>query len=241
MRSRVRASPCVTRLRLDAALYTPAPPRLPGTNGRPRKKGTRLPTLQQVLQDKATCWQRLTVTGWYGEGDRDVDVGTGTCVWYHTGLSAVPIRWVLLRDPAGRFAPQALLCTDATQTPLTIVQWFVKRWQVEVTFEEARARLGVESQRQWSEQAIARTTPCLFGLFSLVTLLADRIAGNGTLPLRQDAWYAKQQPTFADALAAVRQHYWEHVGFRVSGRKRHGHKLAAQLRECLTYVLCHAA
>jgi hypothetical protein len=231
----------VTRLRLDAALYEPAPFRPPGTNGRPRKKGKRLPTPRRVLADSATRWQRLTVPGWYGEGDRVIEIHSRTAVWYHTGLSPVPIRWVLIRDPQQRFDPQALLCTDLRQTPLSMVSWFVQRWQVEVTFQEARKHLGVETQRQWARQAITRTTPCLLAVFSLVTLLADRLVRQGTLPLPQDAWYSKARPTFADAWAAVRQHYWRHRGFRVSSRKDHMGKLPPALRESLLYVLCRAA
>jgi DDE superfamily endonuclease len=231
----------VTRLRLDAALYEPAPFRPPGTNGRPRKKGKRLPTLRHLLHRKATRWQRLLVPGWYGKGDRVIEICSRTAVWYHTGWPPVPIRWVLIRDPAQRFDPQALLCTDLTQSPLTIVSWFVLRWQVEVTFQETRRTLGVETQRQWNDLAIARTTPCLLGMFSLVTLLADRLVRPGMLPLPQDAWYAKKRPTFADALAAVRQHYWTQRDFRVSGRKKQVQKLSSTLRECLTYALCRAA
>jgi hypothetical protein len=230
----------ITRLRLDAALYAPAPFRPPGTNGRPRKKGQRLPTLKQVLHHRTTSWQRLTMPGWYGEGDRVVDLCTSTAVWYHTGLPPVSIRWVLIRDPAQRFDPQALLCTDLTQSPLPIVSWFVRRWQVEVTFQEVRRTLGVETQRQWADRAILRTTPCLLALFSLVTLLADRLVRHGTLPLLQDAWYTKPHPTFADALAAVRQHYWRQRGFRVSRRKDQMRKLPPALRESLLYVLCRA-
>jgi len=231
----------VTRLRLDAALYQPAPLRPPGTNGRPRKKGKRLSTLRQVLERKATRWRRLTVPGWYGEGDREIDVCRRTAVWHHTGLPPVPIRWVLIRDPQQRFDPQALLCTDLTQDTLAIVSWFVRRWQVEVTFQEARRTLGVETQRQWSHLAVARTTPCLLGVFSLVTLLADRLVRYGTLPLPQDAWYTKPRPTFTDALAAVRQHYWRQAGFRVSGRKDQIVKVPRALRESLVYALCRAA
>ena len=82
---------------------------------------------------------------------------------------------MLLRDPLGRFSPQALLCTDPARDPVQIIRWFILRWQVEVTFQEARAHLGVETQRQWSDHAIARTTSCLFGLFSIVTLLAGQL------------------------------------------------------------------
>jgi DDE superfamily endonuclease len=231
----------VTRLRLDAALYEPAPFRPPGTNGRPRKKGKRLATLRHVLHQQSTAWQRLLVPGWYGEGDRVMEICSNTAVWYHTGLPPVPIRWVLIRDPQQRFDPQALLCTDLNQDALTIVSWFVRRWQVEVTFQEVRARLGVETQRQWADQAIARVTPCLLGLFSLVTLLADRLAREGTLPLSQEAWYRKARPTFTDALAAVRQHYWRQMGFCRSCRQGHVRKLPPALRESLLYVLCRAA
>jgi DDE superfamily endonuclease len=231
----------VTRLRLDAALYDPAPFRPPGTNGRPRQKGKRRPTLRQVLERKATRWQRLLVPGWYGEGNRVIEICSRTAVWYHTGLPPVPIRWVLIRDPQERFDPQALLCTDLSQSPLTIVSWFVRRWQVEVTFQEARRTLGVETQRPWTQQAIARTTPCLLALFSLVTLLADRLVRHGTLPLPQEAWYSKPRPTFADALAAIRQYYWKQMSFRVSRRQGQVVKLPQALRECLTYALCRAA
>src|ERR671912_1168255 len=150
---------CITRLRLDAALYEPAPPRRPGTVGRPRTKGARLPNLYDVLADAGTRWAEVTVPGWYGEGDRVVEVCSATAVWRHAGLPVVPVRWVLLRDPRGRLDPRALPCTDPERDPLQIVRWFVRRWQVEVTFREVRDHLGVESQRQWSDRAIARTTP----------------------------------------------------------------------------------
>jgi hypothetical protein len=142
--------------------------------GRPRTKGARLPNLANVLTDRGTRWVRVTVPGWYGERERVVEICSATTVWRHAGLPALPIRWVLLRDPQGCFDPQALLCTDPDRHPLQIIRWFVRRWQVEVTFREARDHLGVETQRQWSDQAIARTTPCLLALFSIVTLLAAR-------------------------------------------------------------------
>jgi hypothetical protein len=147
---------CITRLRLDAALYTPAPPRQPRTIGRPRTKGERLPTLAKVLADQTTTWQRVVVPDWYGEGERVVEICSETAVWRHSGLPIVPIRWVLLRDPGRRFDPQALLCTDMAQEPLQIVRWFAQRWQLEVTFREVRDHLGVETQRQWSDKAVAR-------------------------------------------------------------------------------------
>jgi hypothetical protein len=232
---------CVTRLRLDAALYEPAPPRKPGTVGRPRSKGARLPNLSVVLADAGTRWARVTVPGWYGEGERVVEVCSATAVRRHAGLPVVPIRWVLLRDPQRRFDPQALLCTDPGRDPLQIVRWFIQRWQVEVTFREARDHLGLETQRQWSDRAIARTTPCLLALFSIVTLLAARLGHRARAAACTDAWYRKRQPTFTDTLAAVRRQFWCEQGLRLSRRSPDPTKLPPAVRNGIAYALCHAA
>jgi hypothetical protein len=232
---------CVTRLRLDAALYEPAPPRRPGAIGRPRTKGARLSNLSEVLADPATPWRRVSVAGWYGEEHRTVEIHSGTAVWRHAGKPVVPIRWVLLRDPRGRFDPQALLCTDTAQEPLQIVQWFVQRWQLEVTFREVRDHLGVETQRQWSDKAVARTTPCLLGLFSIVTLLAARLGHHARLRVSATAWYHKSHPTFSDTLAAVRRQIWAEQGLITSRNRVEPTKLRPALREGIAYALCHAA
>jgi hypothetical protein len=231
----------VIRLRLDAALYQPTPPRQPGTKGRPRKKGDRLPTLAQVLTDAATVWQSVTVTGWYGTPQRRLEICSQTAVWFHSGRTPVPIRWVLLRDPHGQFDPQALLCTDLAREPLCIIGWFIQRWSVEVTFREVRDHLGVETQRQWSDPAIARTTPCLLGLFSIVALLADRLSAPTRRAVSTAAWYRKQRPTFADTLAAVRREIWDAQGFSMSRVGSQTRKLAQRLREGISYALCYAA
>jgi hypothetical protein len=231
----------ITRFRLDAALYEPAPPRQPGQNGRPRLKGARLPTLAHVLQDAKTVWTRVTIHHWYGEGARPVDLVSGTAVWYHNGLPPLPIRWVLIRDPKGSFKPQALLCTELTAEPVRILQWFIMRWQLEVTFQEVRTHLGVETQRQWSDLAILRTTPALLGLFSLVTLLAHQLADGGKLPVRQSAWYVKPLPTFSDALAAVRHHLWHHLGFHLSLPQGDVGKVSSVLLARFTEALCYVA
>jgi hypothetical protein len=232
---------CVTRLRLDAALYRPAPNRRPGAVGRPRTKGARLPSLAKVLADKATPWRRVAVPGWYGEGERIVEIRSDTAVWRHAGLPVVPIRWVLLRDPCRRSDPQALLCTDPAQEPLLIIAWFVQRWRLEVTFREVRDHLGVETQRQWSDKAIARTTPCLLGLFSVVALLAARLDSRARVRVSASAWYHKRRPTFADTLAAVRREIWSEQSFLVSRHAAEAAKLPPALREGIAYALCHAA
>ena len=232
---------CVTRLRLDAALYEPAPPRRPGAKGRPRKKGARLPTLAQVLADPDAAWQTLRISGWYGTPERRLEVCSQTAVWFHSGLPLVPIRWVLLRDPQGEFDPQALLCTDPARTPSQIISWFVQRWPVEVTFREARDHLGVETQRQWSDRAIARTTPCLLALFSLTALLGNQLNPRARLAAAAAAWYRKTQPTFADTLAAVRKEIWAAQGFSMSRTRSNIRKLPIQLRQGIAYALCQAA
>lgn len=205
----------VTRLRLDAALYDAAPPRQPGQRGAPRKKGARQPILSARLADPATVWTEQTIA-WYGRSTRTVPLATGTAVWYHAGLPPVAMRWVLITDPAAGFGPQALLCTDDQVPAAQVVAWFVLRWHLEVTFEEARAQLGIETQRQWSDLAILRTTPALLGLFSLVTLFAHHLLQGQHMPARQAAWHVKDVPTFADTLAFVRQHLWPVTIFWVS-------------------------
>ena len=162
-------------------------------------------------------------------------------MWRHAGLPVVPAPGVLVRDPEGRFAPQALLCTDPARDPAQIVAWFVRRWRVEVTFQEARTHLGVETQRQWSDRAIARTTPCLLALFSIVTLLADRLPAQARRHAAATAWYAKPRPTFSDALAAVRREIWREQRLVTSARRGHRTKPRLGLPEPWAYALCHAA
>ena len=231
----------ITRLRLDAALYEPAALRLPGTIGRPRTKGARLPTLAKVIADGSTSWQALVVPGWYGAGERTIEITSATAVWRHAGLPVVPIRWVLIRDPEDRFAPQALLCTDPAREAAQIVAWFVRRWCVEVTFQEVRAHLGVETQRQWSDKAVARTTPCLLALFSIVTLLAARLPARQRQRIAATAWYPKPQPTFSDALAAVRRALWREQGLRTSRRPGHRTKRRFVLPPPWAYAICSTA
>jgi hypothetical protein len=231
----------ITRLRLDARLYEPAPPRKPGTRGRPRKKGERLPALEEVLTDPRTCWRRVRLSEWYGRGEREMEITTGTAVWFHGGMPVVPLRWVLVRDPQGELDPKAFLCTNQELEALTVLRYFVRRWQIEVTFEEMRRHLGMESQRQWSDLAIARTTPCLLGLFSVVTLAADRLHQQDRLSVRQNAWYEKQLPTFSDALAAVRRELWQAEHFVISRPETQTLKIPRATWERLTDVLAYAA
>jgi len=198
----------VTRLRLDAALFDFPQPKPKGP-GRPAVRGKRLPRLADMLQDPATLWQCHTVPFWYGRTNRTLQIATGTAIWYHGGLPPVPIRWVLVRDPK-KTEPQAFLCTDLQAEPLQVIGWFIIRWQVEVTFQETRTHLGVETQRQWSDLAILRTTPALFGLFSIVTLWMHDLSQCRSVAPKTAAWYPKAVLTFSDAIATVRYEIWNH-------------------------------
>ena len=228
----------ITRLRLDAALYESAPP-YSGV-GRPPKKGPRLPTPQQVIDHPDTIWTRLTLP-WYGQPKRTIEISSATAVWYHTGLPPVPIRFVLIRDVLGKFKPQALLSTDLNLTALLILTFFMRRWQMEPTFQHVRAHLGVETQRQWSDQAIARTTPVLMGLFSLITVLADTLITRHGLTVRTAAWYPKLLPTFSDALALVRRALWTHLTFQLSADQADSVKVPRILLNRFNDLLCYAA
>jgi len=230
----------ITRLRLDARLFDPPPPRLPGTKGRPRVSGARQPTLLQRLADPKTVWQRVTVTGWYGCRERQLDIVSGTALWYHPGKQ-VPVQWLLVRDVATEFEPQAFLCTDQAADPLDVLRFFVRRWSVEVTFAKVRRHLGVETQRQWSDLAIARTTPCLLALFSLITLWASSLAARGLVQPRRAAWYAKPEITFSDAIAAVRRQLWAAQDFHTSPRSRDMTTIPRALLSALTDAACYPA
>jgi hypothetical protein len=231
----------MTRLRLDAALNDPAPPRRPGQMGRPRLQGARQPTLAAVAADPRTVWTELTVGQWSGSGPRTVAVASATAVWDHSGLPPVPRRWVLIRDPRGRFATPALLCTDPAVAPAQMLAWFIQRWQVEVTFEEARRHLGLATQRPWSDAAIRRTTPVLLGLCSLVTRLAHRQMSWPGAVVRQATWYPKRDPTFADALALVRRDIWQHQAFATSPCAAEMVKVPRALVTTLTETPCSVA
>jgi len=146
-----------------------------------------------------------------------------------------------MRDPQARFKPQALLSTNLEHTCEQMLTWFVRRWTMEVTWEEARAHLGMETQRQWNARAIARTTPALVSLYSIMTLTAHLLTEKGATWVRSAAWYDKTCPTFADAMAWVRQQLWEHIHFSMSQQETDLIKIPRALLERFTEALCYAA
>ena len=138
-----------------------------------------------------------------GKGNERCEMCTGTGLWYRFGSTPLPIRWVLTRDQAGKRPPKALFSTESAQPAEEIISDFMKRWSLETTFEESRAHFGIETQRQWSDRAIERTTPLLFGLYSLVALFGASIAPDGRIPVAHAAWYHKPPPPFVICLALV--------------------------------------
>lgn len=197
----------VSRMRQDARIYHEPGPRRPGTPGRRPLKGARQRKISAWATRSDTPWRDGEVT-WYGGETKRVRLYSRTGLWHRDGHKPVAVRWVLVRDPEGVCRDEAIFCTDPQAEPEQIVAWFVMRWSLEVTFEEARAHLGVETQRQWSEQAVRRTTPVLLGLFSVVVLEAKRLWERGELRPTSSAWYAKTEPTFVDCLALVRRQIW---------------------------------
>jgi hypothetical protein len=197
----------VSRLRWDAALYHPPGPQPPGKRGPKPWKGKRQRRLQAWAERADTPWETVAVA-WYGGHRKQLWVFSHTALWHTRGLPPVDIRFVLVGDPEGKLRMEAFCCTDLQATPVQILAWVVMRWSVEVTFEESRGHLGVETQRQWSDHAMARTTPVLLGLFSLVTLLALQLSHDGQIPVPVTAWYHKTEPTFSNCLGLVRQHSW---------------------------------
>ena len=203
----------ICRMRLDAALYHPPGSQPPGKRGPKPKKGLRQRRLTEWANRSDTPWVDVEVD-WYGGRRKPMRVFTRTGLWHRRGQDPIAIRYVLSRDPEGQQPDAAYFCTEERFLPVEILRYVVQRWSLEVTFEEARAHLGLETQRQWSDLAIARTTPVLLGLFSLVTLAALRCHEAGLLSAEQTAWYTKEEPTFSDCLRLVRGRIW---GARISG------------------------
>lgn len=230
----------VSRLRLDAALYAPPGAQPKGKPGPKPKKGQRQSALAERAVDPQTKWQAIDIA-WYGGQLKTLEIASGTHLWYTPGFDPLPMRWVLVRDPAGKFETSAFLCTATEAEPTQILNWFIMRWSLEVTFQEARAHLGLETQRQWSDLAIARTTPALLGLFSLITLLVQTLSDGQPLPVRTAAWYHKTEPSFSDAIAFVRHFLWSHMQLDTSPPKTTLGLIPDAVLRSLVDSICYAA
>jgi hypothetical protein len=197
----------VTRLRMDANLYHPPGAQPRSKRGRKPLKGGRQRKLEEWAARSDTAWEEVEVS-WYRGERKKVQVFSRTGLWYTPGWRPVAIRYLLVRDPEGKLRDEAFGCTKLDASPAEIIEWIVMRWSVEVTFEEGRAHLGMETQRQWSEKAILRTTPVVLGIYTLVTIMAVRLAKDGKVPINETAWYSKEEATFSDCIVLVRKHCW---------------------------------
>jgi hypothetical protein len=236
----------VSRLRLDAQLYDFPAPQPKGKRGPKPKKGARQRALAAVFADPKTVWCQAVVP-WYGGSTKTIGYRTGVSLWYTPGQNPVALRWVLVRyeethPKTGkvRVVGAVFFCSDTEATPEDILAGYVLRWNIEVTFEEVRAHLGLETQRHWSRRAIGRTTPCLFGLFSLVVLMAHRLHPTH-LPLPQSEWYRKKEATFSDVLGAVRAHLWRAMNYTHSASERELCLIPKAIWNRLQHVACYAA
>jgi hypothetical protein len=225
----------VSKLHPEANLFEP-PPRYTG-KGRPRVKGDRLPKPRQAVEQRRR-FRRLTV-GWYGGGTRRVGTAGGTGHWYKAGAGLVPIRWVFVRDREGTHRDEYFFTTDPALTPQAVVGHYTGRWNIETTFEELRAHLGLETTRGWSRRTVLRAAPCLFGLYSVVALLFH------ALPAEKRAgavvWPGKDDVTFSDALAAVRRWLWAEWVFPQAEGGTAINKLPPPLRDLIFSALAPAA
>ena len=205
----------ISRLRMDAALWTSPPPRRRGQKGRPRRKGRRLPNPQDT---SARCrkWRSLPVTI-YG---RQVTTQTFsfTALWY-SALPDHPIRIVVVRDPSGKRKDEAFFCTDLTATPTFILEGFARRWTIEVTFHDSKQFLGFANPQSQAEQAVLRTAPMAFVVYDLVLLwYADQMKHDTALLWVLRPWYrGKSDPSFLDMLTTLRLTGW----LRFSQPSRH--------------------
>lgn len=196
----------VSRLKMNARLYD-FPSECRGKRGRKPLKGDKLITFKQMVGRSDLDWKEATIEV-YGRM-RTIKYISNTCLWGVDGFSPLPIRWVLVVHANGELAPLPLMSTDVTLSPEKIVEYYVRRWNHEVTFEEVREHLGVETQRQWSDKAILRTTPVLLSLYTIVCLIASRLNEERPIEVAQTAWYEKKSATFSDLLIAVRKVLWK--------------------------------
>jgi hypothetical protein len=209
----------VVRASWTMVIFEP-PVSSPG-RGPAASRGRRIGSLRQIGADPATAWSTIEID-WYGAQRKRFSVATGTGVWSHDRQTAIPVRWVISRDLESdsrkRLREEVFVTTDLEASASQILEWYVMRWSEEVTFEESRRHLGIETQQQFSPTALKRETPGVLGLFSIVTLLAVETRG-GSVPVQQAAWYAKTEVTFSDCLASVRRQLWRARYLQASGRQ----------------------
>lgn len=225
----------VSKLHPDANLFDPPPP-YAGT-GRPRVKGARRPKPREAVAQRRR-FRRLTVS-WYGGGTRRVRSADGAGHWHKSGKGLVPLRWVFVRDETGTHRDEYFFTTDLAMAPAAVIGHYAGRWNIETTFAELRAHLGLETTRGWCPKTVLRAAPCLFGLYTAVAVLfASLPEGKRKGAVR---WPGKEHVTFSDALAAVRRWLWSEWVFPQAGGGADVAKLPGPVREIILSALAPAA
>lgn len=220
----------IARMKMNARLFHFPTPQPKSKRGRKPQVGKRLLSMDKRLTDKRIKWQEVVFSEWYGTKNKKMLITYGTAIWDSNKGVRVPLSWVLLKDPEGRLEPALLGCSDLKSSAWQITRFFVRRWRVEVTFAEVRRHLGVETQRQWSDLSIERTTPALMAIKSIICLMAHVLFKKGQLQIQVTAWYDKVHFTFSDVLYAVRNHIWTKTHFPTSVPRTHVGKLKQRIR-----------
>lgn len=231
-----RGATLISRFRLDAQLFEYPVYKLK-MRGRKPIKGRRI-HLRTLLNDMTRPWQCAKVR-WYGGELKSLEFLVIDCLWYHAGKPPLPVRVVIIKTPDGEKEAEVLFSTCIEHNAIQIIEWFVLRWNIEVTFEETRAHLGIETQRQWSDLAIARSTPLLMSLYSVVTLIGIQLHDSKLLVQAEiTSWYNKNtELCFSDVLIAVRNILWRERHFSKSANSDDFHQLSAQDVNQLIYQL----
>lgn len=237
----------ISRLRLDVCLYDFPKEQRSDKRGPKPKKGDAQRKLSEIAADPKTIWCCASMS-WYGGGVKPVQYISGVSLWHTTSELPVSIRWVLMRYEEtnsrtgksvwklGAFFSSS---TEKEVTAELIQELFLGRWNIEVTFEEMRAHLGFETQRSWSQRSVDRTTPCLFGLFTLIVLMG-KVLHPEKIPLLESAWYKKEEATFSDVLAAVRSHLWSKMNYTKSPKSGDMKLIPQELWLRVQQVVCSA-
>jgi hypothetical protein len=198
----------VSRLKMNARIYALPEETPAGKRGRKPKKGQRLISFKEMLKMEDLPWEEVEIAGYDGK-KKKIKYLTNTSMWGADGFCPIAIRWVLVKDPTGDMDPLPLMSTDVNLTAIKIIELYVDRWGLEVTFLEAREHLGIETQKQWSDKAIERTTPILMSLYTIVCLIGHRLNEETPLITEKAAWYDKKTITFSDLLKSVRVILWK--------------------------------
>lgn len=235
----------IARMKLNARLFHFPPKQWPKSKPGPKPPvGKRLLSMEKRITDKRITdkrikWTKVIFSHWYGKRSKEMLITSGVAIWHKSNEIMVRVKWVLIKDPEEKLEPVLLACTHTELSAHNIVSFFVRRWRVEVTFAEVRRHLGVESQRQWSDLAIERSTPCLMALMSIVCLMANQLHHNFQIQPKATAWYRKTDITFSDVLSAVRIEIWRKAELSISPFKPHIGNYSAKIRH-LWFLLTQA-